>query len=125
ANSTDGGWIEKAEWLWEFQKGTPGLRYNVTNGRLLKSVRVTWNQATKAYLATAEFADKQTRLYTGKKQGNRVVFESKPDAEGDVFRMTITRLNEKRTLVLHERRRGNAGLYLRVAEVGYTRAGTS
>lgn len=125
ANSTEGAWIEKAEWLWEFQKGTPGIRYSITNGKLLKSVRVTWDSASKLYLATAEFTDKSTRLYSGKKEKNRVIFESKADSSGDVYRMTITRLNEKRTLVLHERRRGDAGLYLRVAEVGYTRAGTS
>ena len=36
----------------------------------------------------------------------------------------MTPLNEKRTLVLHEQRTGKS-IYRRVAEVGYTRAGTS
>ena len=42
-----------------------------------------------------------------------------------MYRFTITRLNEKRTLVLHERKPARQSQYFRIAEVGYTRKGTS
>ena len=57
-------------------------------------------------------------------EAGKLVLESAADEAGHSYRITVTPLNEKRTLVLHEQRTGG-GLYRRVAEVGYTRQGTS
>jgi YHS domain-containing protein len=123
--STRGAWIETAEWVWEFKKGQTGIRYKVSKGKLLESALLTFDTKTKTYRLQASFAGQKKRTYTGTMQGTKLVLNSTADKSGDVYRASITRLNEKRTLVLHERRIQNRGLFLRLAEVGYTRKGTS
>jgi YHS domain-containing protein len=124
-NSNKGAWIEKAEWVWDFRNDAAALRYDVTDGQLLQSALVTWEPEGKRFHVEATFKDDVKRAYEGKAKGNEVVLESKPDEEETVYRMTVTRLNDKRTLVLHEKRKGAQTFYTRIAEVGYTRAGTS
>jgi YHS domain-containing protein len=123
-NSNKDAWTEKAEWLWDFQEGT-ALRYDVKEGKLLQSALVTWDAKAKQYHVEATFKDDVKRTYEGKLKGNELVLESKPDSDDTVYRMTVTRLNDKRTLVLHEKRKAAQSFYTRVAEVGYTREGTS
>ena len=123
--STRGAWIETAKWVWEFKKGAVGIRYTVKKGKLLERALLTFDPKTGRYRIRANFTGKIQRDYAGKLNGTRLVLLSPPDKKGDVYRMTVTRLNEKRTLVLHEKRSGNRGAFRRVAEVGYTRQGTS
>ncbi|MFP6763332.1 MAG: hypothetical protein VB858_06935, partial [Planctomycetaceae bacterium] len=68
--------------------------------------------------------DRAKRQYTGKKEKNVFVFESKPDSGNYVSRVTFRQLNEKRMLVLYETRKAAQSFYRRLGEVGYTRAGT-
>jgi len=122
--SSAGSWSEKAEWVWDFTQPTPAVRYDVTDGKLIKSVRITYEGKNRLFRAAATLANGATRDYEGKSNDDHLVLESKPDAKGDVHRITITQLNEKRTIVLFEKRRSSARVPLRVAEVGYTREGT-
>ncbi len=126
-NSTQGAWIEKAEWVWQFDKQGAGIRYEVTDGKLLESALLTYDPKQKQFHLRARFADddKTERSYFGTLAGNRLVLESPADETDDVYRITVTQLNEKRTLVLHEKRKKNQEFYVRIAEVGYTRAGTT
>ncbi|MFQ5732986.1 MAG: YHS domain-containing protein [Planctomycetaceae bacterium] len=124
-NSTRGAWIETAEWVWSFQDGKTAIVYVVKNGKQLQSARLTFDEKTKRYNLSAKFANKIARRYTGRIAGKKLVLDSAADKNGAVYRITITRLNEKRTLVLHERRRAKATQFFRIAEVGYTRKGTS
>lgn len=124
--SSQGAWTERAQWTWEFNKSRPpALRYKTEKSRLLSDALLTFDPQVKRYQLQGTFADKSQRSYTGRLAEGRLVLESAPDAAGDVHRITITRLNEKRTLVLHERQRAGQSFYTRVAEVGYTREGTS
>lgn len=118
-------WIESAEWVWDFQEKAPAVRYDVKKGQLLKSARLTWDPEQKQFHLKATLPDDSTRKYAGKlDESNRLVLESAAADNGKSHRITVTQLNEKRTLVLFEERTGQ-GLYRRVAEVGYTREGTS
>lgn len=123
--SARGAWFETADWVWEFKGGKVGIRYTVKNGRFLRDALLTFNPEANSYKLDATLPGNKRRTYSGQLKDNKLVLQSKPDRQGDVYRMTVTRLNEKRTLVLHERRAGNRGLFLRMAEVGYTRKGTS
>jgi YHS domain-containing protein len=123
-NSRADSWQEKAEWVWEFDGGTPGVRYDVKDGKLLESALVTYDVGAKQFLLKAKLPGDEERTYSGKFAGKQLVLESEPD-DGLVHRLTITPLNEKRTLVLFERRKAEQTFFTRVAEVGYTRAGTS
>jgi YHS domain-containing protein len=120
-----GAWIESAEWVWDFQEKAPVLRYDVKKGQLLVSARLTWNPEQKHFHLKASLPNDTTREYTGQlDETKKLVLEAPADVKGTSHRITVTQLNEKRTLILHEERTGQ-GLYRRVAEVGYTRAGTS
>jgi YHS domain-containing protein len=123
--SQAGAWIESAEWVWDFQEKTPALCYNVKQGQLLESGRLTWDPEQKQFRLKATLPNDSIRDYFGKlDDAKKLVLESATDEAGKSHRITVTQLNEKRTLVLHEERTGQAP-YRRVAEVGYTREGTS
>jgi YHS domain-containing protein len=123
--SNVGAWFETAEWVWDFEEKAPALRYDVKTGQLLETARLTWDPAQKQFHLKAKLPDETTREYAGRLDENKkLVLESAADEVGTSHRITVTQLNEKRTLVLHEKRTGQ-GLYSRVAEVGYTRSGTS
>ncbi len=123
--SAKGAWREKAGWVWDFKKNSVAIQYKIENGKVLESGCLTYDPQHKVYIFQGKFADKSERHYSGQLSKNKLVLESKPDKKNDVYRMTITRLNDKRTLVLHEKRRASQSYYTRVAEVGYTRIGTS
>jgi YHS domain-containing protein len=123
--SAAGSWKETANWVWDFsQPGKPAIKYEVSDGKLIKQARVTFDEPTGQFHATVTLADGATRDYAGKFEEDRLILESPPDAKHETHRLTITRLNEKRTTVLYEKKRATARLPLRVAEVGYTREGT-
>lgn len=124
-NSTKGAWAEKAEWVWEIKKDSVAIKYEVKEGKALQEARLTFNPETKLYQLHATLADNSTRKYTGTSDKNRLILLSEPDAEDYVHRMTVTQLNEKRTLVLFEKRPKDGERYTRIVEVGYTREGTN
>jgi hypothetical protein len=122
--SAVGSWAEKAEWVWDFSRPDPAIRYEVTGGKLVRSARLTFDEGSGEFVVTVNLPDRSTRTYRGKLFDDRLSVESQPDAKGQIDSITITRLNEKRTIVLFERRHGEDGARARVAEVGYTREGT-
>ncbi len=123
--SNVGAWFENAEWVWDFEQKTPAIRFDVKDGKLLKTARLTWVPKQKQFRLQARLPGDGTREYAGRLDENdKLVLESTADEEGQSHRITVTQLNEKRVLVLFEKRTGQ-GLYRRVAGVGYTREGTS
>lgn len=123
-NSRKGAWSEKAEWVWKFDPKSTGIAYQIIDGKFLKSALLTYNPDKKTYLLSTVLPDGKTRDYTGTLNKDTLVLESAPDKEGAIYRISIRRLNEKRTLVLFEQRNQGQSFYYRLAEVGYTRAGT-
>jgi len=123
-NSRRGAWLEKAEWIWDFNRGAVAIRYQVTGGKQLTSAVLTWDPSHKQYRAHITFRDKSQRDYTGTLKENELILDSKPDKGGYVHRIRVTRLNPKRTIVRYQKRRTTQSFYTRVAEVGYTRKGT-
>jgi YHS domain-containing protein len=122
--SAAGSWKETAEWVWDFSQPAPAIRYVVTEGKILKTARLTFDQPSGTFHATATLADGATRNYLGELTDTELVLSSKPDATGEVYRITVKRLNEKRTVVLFEKKRATSRGLSRIAEVGYTREGT-
>jgi YHS domain-containing protein len=123
--SNKGAWTEKAEWIWEIKKDSVALRYQVKDGKALTDARLTYDPAKKLFHLAASLPDKTSREYSGKLEGNKLILDSSADAEGFVHRMTVTQLNEKRTLVLFEKRPAEGDRFSRIVEVGYTREGTT
>lgn len=123
--SNKGAWTEKAEWVWEIKKDSAAIRYQIKDGKAMTEARLTYDPEQKLFQLTAKLPDSSTREYAGKLEGNKLVLDSRADAEGYVHRVTVTQLNEKRTLVLFEKRPAEGDRFSRVVEVGYTREGTT
>ena len=121
--SNQGAWTESAAWIWDFEDGV-AIRYDVEEGRHLKSAKLTYDPETREYHLTATLPDDSERRYGGKLRKDRLILESEPDDADMLHRLTVTQLNEKRTLVLYETRRAVQKSWRRVGEVGYTRKGT-
>jgi YHS domain-containing protein len=121
--SNQGAWKEDAEWVWDFSDHGVAVRYDVSDGKLMKSARLT-SDGKKDFTLALTTPDDKIRTYRGKEQDGKLVLDTEKDEAGDMHRITVTRLNEKRTLVLFEKRSGSQASFSRVAEVGYTREGT-
>lgn len=123
-NSRQGAWSEKADWVWKFTPDSTSIAYQISGGKFLKSALLTYDPKKKLYLMSTVLPDGKTRDYTGTLKKDTLILESTPDKEGAVYLISIRRLNEKRTLVLFQRRNQGQSFSYRLAEVGYTRAGT-
>lgn len=121
--SNRGAWRESGEFVWDFSGDEPAVKYLVEGGKHAEEGLVTWNSQTHFHLAL-KTGDDKTRSYTGDWNKDKLTLVSKPDDNQVQYRVTITPLNEKRTLVLHEKTSSGGESFFRVAEVGYTRAGT-
>ncbi len=122
--SNRGAWRESGEFVWDFSDDEPAIKYLVEGGKHVEAGLVTWNSQDHFHLALKTGDEKETREYSGDWTKDKLVLVSKPDDNQVQYRMTITPLNEKRTLVLHEKTSSGGESFFRVAEVGYTRAGT-
>jgi hypothetical protein len=120
--SNQGAWTETAEWVWDFSDGV-AIKYDVAEGHYAKSARLSYDSESKKYRLTLTLPDDTTRTYNGTIDKDKLIVESAAGT-GEVHRLTLTQLNEKRTLVLFEKRREAQKTWQRVAEVGYTREGT-
>ncbi len=128
-NSASGAWREKAEWRWKFSGEQVALEYAVEEGKLLKSALVSFDPKLKGFrLKTIELGTAKDQMvereYVGESNGNKLVFDTPAKEGAEGRRITITRLNEKRALVLFEQKGAGQNFFNRIAEVGYTREGT-
>ncbi len=121
--SNRGAWRESGEFVWDFSGDEPAVKYLVKGGKHVDEGLITWNRQDHFHLAL-KIGDEQSRDYTGDWDKDKLILVSKPDEKQIQYRFTITPLNEKRTLVLHEKTSSGGESFFRVAEVGYTRAGT-
>lgn len=120
--SNRGAWREDAEFIWDFSGPLPAIKLVVQEGKLAQQAIISYNVEGKLYTLSLKEPDGTESVLTGNWDGNQLVFTSMGESEQD--RITITALNEKRTLMLFESRNTSAGAFNRVAEVGYTREGT-
>jgi hypothetical protein len=122
--SNVGAWSETAEWIWDLKdEQGPALCVSFAEGKQLRSARLRWDPREEQYVLDGDYADNTSRRFTGRRNGNRLVLETIADDE-TTHQVTLTLLNEKRTLLLYQVRTAKGTQFNRVAEVGYTRAGT-
>ncbi|MBX3438920.1 MAG: YHS domain-containing protein [Planctomycetaceae bacterium] len=121
--SNRGAWQQNSEWVWNFDDGGVAIDYRVTDGQLVRSGRLTFDPESGLYQFVVQDPQGVERTYLGRLADDKLTVEAEPDAEGVIHRVTVTLLNDKRTLVLHEKRDAVQPRFSRVAEIGYTRAG--
>ena len=122
--STRGAWRETGTFVWKFGGGKVGIEYQVKDAKHIGTGLLSWDPAKKEFTMDAVFDDDSKRAYRGKLEKKVLTLISEPDKDEIVSRVTLRQLNEKRMLVLYEKRRSNQSFYARVGEVGYTREGT-
>lgn len=123
--STRGSWFETADWQWQFKKGRASLLYKIKDSKLFQSAELKFDQKTKQYILTTQIDKEQKRNYTGQMVKKQLVLESKPKDGEQVYRISMSLLNPKRFVALHQKRHKSSKFWNRIAEVGYTRKGTS
>ena len=122
--STRGAWRETGTFVWKFGGGKVGIEYQVKDAKHIRTGLVSWDAAKKQFTMDAVLADGTKRAYRGTFQKTVLTLMSEPDKDDVVSRVTFRQLNDKRMLVLYEKRQASRSFYSRVAEVGYTREGT-
>jgi YHS domain-containing protein len=122
--SNKGAWTETAEWVWDLSKDKVALKYVVTEGKGITSASLGWDAAAGKYVLVATLPDGGAREYRGMWEKERLVLESAADDAGAVHQVVVTPLNEKRMLVFLGTKGAGRDTFARVAEIGYTRAGT-
>ena len=122
--SNTGAWREDTHWAWQFSESNAALIATVEKGKLATNLKITTGTAAGQYHMEWTHPDGAVRQLSGKIEETKLVVTSEPDDQQEVFRVTLTPLNELRTLILFEKRKADQQSYTRLAEVGYTREGT-
>lgn len=124
--STKGSWTESADWAWRFGEGGPAIVGRLSDGRYFRDVTITAaGQEGTFVLAAKPVSDGDELRYSGHldEQG-LLVAEAQTPREGLPQRLSLRfAANGDRLLVLLEKRTA-AGIFTRLAEVGYTRQGS-
>lgn len=123
-SSQAGAWQERAESVWELKQQSHGIRWNVEAGKQWKSMLLGYDDSKKLYTLAVTLPDDSTRNYTGKLEEKNLIFDSAPDSNKEIHRVTMTVRNENRMTVLIEKRPEQQSFFSRVAEIGYQRDGT-
>lgn len=121
--SNTGAWREDTSWAWQFSETESALVGTVEKGKLAATLKITASAAEEYHLQWTT-PEGVVRELTGKIEETKLVLASEPDTQQEVYRVTLTPLNELRTLILFEKRKADQQSYTRLAEVGYTREGT-
>jgi hypothetical protein len=121
--SNKGAWTEQAGWVWDLAGDEPAIVQQVTDGKLLKQVRIQFDPAAAEYvIATTSPADDRV-VYRGRWEKGQLVAVAPGDAQQPTQRITITPHSDIRMLELLEATEPGKSVYFRVAEIGYTRKG--
>jgi YHS domain-containing protein len=123
-NSNKGSWTETAAWVWDLKGEQVAIRLDVKQGKQLQSGRLLWDAERQEYELEAVTSDQKQRTYRGKLVGNKLTLETSADDAGETYQIVLTQLNDKRSLLLFQSKGARQQQFNRIAEVGYTRAGT-
>lgn len=127
--SAQGAWTEKADWAWQFNKGA-ALVFQTPEGKYFASGRLTaGDEAGKYELAARPPEAESDERYIGQVEddGQLVLLADDEDAGKDAPARISLRMvaDGDRLVVLYERRVEGTDRFTRLAEVGYTRLGSS
>lgn len=129
--SNRGAWTEEASWAWDFKEEQPAIVIQSEQGKILREARLLASdtESTMRLLVTPPDAASQVSFSGQAEEDDKFVFtrDDEQAAEEPVAdRVTFRQVADgDRLIILWERRLGNGDRYQRLAEVGYTRRGSS
>jgi YHS domain-containing protein len=125
--SAKDSWTEQADWSWDFSQSSPALIATLSQGKYFSRFRLTpSNNDGEYHLAAATSKDEQQQAYSGllDDQNQFILLADQPREDLPrrlTFRFTA---GGDRLLLLMEKQGPAADSFLRIAEIGYTRAGS-
>ncbi len=128
--STDGAWVENADWAWKFDNDRAQIILQLTEGKFFRSARAVVADDSQLRLIGVHPDGKTETTYSGKVESEDeglpvVVFTTDQPPEAVPARITLRMVAQgDRLLLLFEKRIGSSDRFLRMAEVGYTRKGS-
>lgn len=129
--SAQGGWIEAADWRWDFHDGQSALLFTAPHAKYLTTGTITSSPlgdkapADVKYKLTAKTADKEEVIYVGGLQDDgSLTFSTDYVSPNAPNRFTLRFAAEKKRLVVLIEKRTAPDTYARLGEVGYTREGS-
>lgn len=134
--SNQGAWTEKADWAWKFDGDHAALVFDSPEGKYYRSGRLQGGEKPGEFELLATRPDGQTEdRFVGriddKEQlvlvaAHEKTSEQANDAETSPDRISLrTVADGDRLLILYERQLPGGDRFTRLAEVGYTRQGSS
>jgi hypothetical protein len=130
--STQGSWVEEANWAWKFQAAGPALVAELPKTKYFQRLQLrTGDEAGQFVLVALPAAWGEAIEYSGRLEATssgeeqQLVVIAKEPREGLPERLSFRFAAEGSRLVLLMEKRGAAsGQFARLAEVGYTRQGS-
>lgn len=121
--STEGAWVEQAEWAWKFPDKGASLAFTAGTPKYLSSGELRPTGKAGQFRLTAKSVDgKQELTYSGTLEEGRLLLTADPIVADHPARITVRLVaGGDRLVVLYERKAGSGDNYARLAEVGYTR----
>ncbi|HEY2413117.1 MAG TPA: hypothetical protein VGI40_12785 [Pirellulaceae bacterium] len=125
--SAKDSWTEQADWSWDFSLASPALTATLPQGKYFSHFRLTPGNKSGEYRLTATTSkDQQQLAYSGRldNQNQLVLLGDQPREDLPrrlTFRFTA---GGDRLLLLMEKQGSAADSFARIAEIGYTRAGS-
>jgi hypothetical protein len=118
------GWVEEAEWSWEFKDGRAALVFKATNGHFYSAGKIAPGEAANSFVFTGTLPDgKASEELKGEVGKDGLVLTNSNPGDGRPARITIDLIARgKRLDMLYQKKAGER--YVPLAEVGLTRQGS-
>jgi len=126
--STKGSWTEQAGWAWRFERGRAELAAELTDSKVFSALILkAAGEADQFELQATPAAGGEPVLYEGSlaDDGKLTLIAEKSNADLPAQISIRTVAGGDRLLVIYEKRVGNSPRLTRLADVGYTRQGSS
>ena len=130
--SSQGSWVEEANWAWKFQAGAPALVAELPKTKYFRRLQLQASDEAGQFVLVAlpaaggeevEYSGRLEATSSGERQ--QLVLTAKEPQEGLPERLSFRFVAEgNRLLLLMEKRGAASGQLARLAEVGYTRQGS-
>jgi hypothetical protein len=126
--SSKDAWSEQAEWSWDFSQSSPALIATLPQGKYFSRLRLTVGNNDGEYQLVATSAkDAAEQRYSGRLDDqNQLVLLAEQPRDAFPRRLTFRFVaGGDRLLLLMEKQVPTSGSFARIAEIGYTRVGSS
>ncbi len=126
--SNQGAWTESSDWAWKFSEERASLVFEAPQGKYYTSGRLSAADKPGAFELVVLRDDGKTedRFTGGLDDKQQLVLRAEKPADDQPSRISIRTVAEgDRLIILYEKQLAGADRYARLAEVGYTRKGSS